>query len=323
MARRATIRRAAARVGGSYPRRTVTSRAVLLALALLPAAAASAGREPPSGAKPLHDEEEGFLLGEGYRWARMNVVSRVLRDVVAIPANVGAWDGEDWAHLALWTGAVAVPWFAGDPSLDVRLDRWAAREVSSDGPTVWNDAMQPTLWASIAVGGFGAWAWASATGNDDVAQGMSLMGEALAVTQVYHLTLKLLVGRDGPRDGDHTGRVKGPANAIAVYPGGTPSGHAATLFSLTSAGFAYFRPPAWAQAIGYAGIGSLIAFHVLDNRHFLSEAIAGASLGWYVGRWVVRHRASWRYGERAREPRVAVVALPVAGGAVLAATGKF
>jgi membrane-associated phospholipid phosphatase len=311
-------------VRGSYPRRTVTSRAVLLAVALLPAAAAArADREAPSGAEPPHDEEEGFLLGERYRWARMNVVSRVLRDVVAIPANVGAWDGGDWAHLALWTGAVAVPWFAGDPSLDVRLDRWAAREVSSGGPTVWNDAMQPALWASIAVGGFGTWGWASATGNDDVAQGMSLMGEALAVAQVYHLTLKLIVGRDGPRDGDHTGRVKGPANAIAVYPGGTPSGHAATLFSLTSAGFAYFRPPVWAQAIGYVGVGSLIAFHVVDNRHFLSEAIAGASLGWYVGRWVVRHRASWRYGERAREPRFAVVALPVAGGGGLAASGRF
>jgi hypothetical protein len=231
--------------------------------------------------------------------------------------------GPDWAQLALWTGAVAVPWFAGEPSLDVRLDRWAGRDVNPGGPTVWNDAMQPALWASIAVGGLGTWWWASATGNDDVAQGMSLMGEALAVTQAYHLTLKLLIGRDGPRDGDHMGRVGGPANAIAIYPGGTPSGHAGTLFSLTSAGFAYFRPPAWAQAIGYAAVGSLVAFHVVDHRHFLSESIAGAAMGWYVGRWVVRHRASWRYGERELGPPVSLVALPLAGGAALAATGRF
>lgn len=305
-----------------------------LALALLAAAIARAGEEPGAAASPpdapaagpdapAAREDEGFLLGEPYRYARANVVSRVLWDVVAIPANVGAWDGGDWAQLALWTGAVAVPWFAGDPSLDVRIDRWARSDVNPAVPTVWNDAMQPVLWASLAVGGFGTWAWAGATGRDDVAQGLSLMGEALAVTQVYHVTLKLLVGRDGPRDGDGTGTVRGPANAVAVYPGGTPSGHAATLFSLTSAGFAYFRPPAWAQAAGYVAVGSLVAFHVVDHRHFLSESIAGSAMGWYVGQWVVRHRASWRHGDRDREPRVAIVAMPVAGGAGIAATGRF
>ncbi len=310
-------------------------RPLPVALALLVAAAARAGEDRARAAEPARatppDEadapagggEDGVFLGDRYRWERMNVVSRVLHDVVAIPANVGRWDGGDWAQLALWTGAVAVPWFAGEPSYDVQLDRWLRRDGNPAVPTVWNDWSQPVLWGSIAVGGFGTWWWASATGRDDVAQGMSLMGEALAVTQVYHLTFKLLVGRDGPRDGDGTGAVKGPANAIAVYPGGTPSGHAGTLFSLTSAGFAYFRPPAWAQAIGYLAVGSLAAFHVVEHRHFLSETVAGAAMGWYVGRWVVRHRASWRYGERDRAPRVAVVAVPVAGGVGVAATGRF
>jgi hypothetical protein len=280
-------------------------RALPLALALLAAA-------------PARAEEEGVLLGDRYRWDRMNVFSRALYDVAAIPANVGRWDAGDWAQLAFWTGAVAVPWLASEPSLDVRLDRWTRDEVNPSVPTVWNDAMQSALWTAIAVGGLGTWAWAGATGNDDVAQGMSLMGEALAVTHVYHLSLKLLIGRDGPRNGDGTGDVKGPANAVAVYPAGTPSGHAATLFCLASTGFAYFRPPVWVQVLGYAGVGSLVAFHVLDHRHFLSESIWGSALGWYVGRWVVRHRASWLYGERDRGPRVAVVPASIGGGAGIA-----
>lgn len=313
----------------------MTLRWIPLALAVLAAAARGAeDPQPPEGEPALEAppsradappsaQDDGFLLGDRYRWAHRNVVSRVLLDVVAIPGNVGSWGRGDWLQLAFWSGAVAVPWFAGEPSLDVQLDRWAYRDVNPAVPTIWNDRMQPALWTSIAVAGFGTWAWASATGNDDVAQGCSLMGEALAVTQVYHLTLKLLIGRGGPRDGDRTGAVKGPANAFAVYPGGTPSGHAGTLFSLASAGFAYLRPPWWVQAIGYAGVTSLVAFHVVDHRHFLSESIWGSAMGWYVGRWVVRHRASWRYGERGRAPGVAVVPARVGRGAGLAATVRF
>ncbi len=293
-------------------RLAVRRRSLPLLLALVAAAA------PAQAA-----DEDGPLLGDRYRYARMNVVARALSDVVAIPANVGSWDGGDWAQLALWSGAVAAPWLAGDPSLDVRLDRWSRDVVNPAVPTVWNDVTQPLLWGSIAVGGFATWGWATWTGHDDVAQGCSLMGESLAVAQVYHLSLKFLIGRDGPQDGDGLGRVKGPANALAIYPGGTPSGHAATLFSLTSAGFAYFRPPAWAQVIGYGLVGGLVAFHVVDHRHFLSESIAGSAIGWYVGRWVVRHRASSRYGEPDRAPRVAVVPSWVGGGAGVVATGRF
>ncbi len=77
------------------------------------------------------------------------------------------------------------------------------------------------------------------------------------------------------------------------------------------------------QAIGYAGVGTLAAGHVVEHRHFLSETIWGAAMGWYVGRWVVRHRASWRYGEREREPRVAIVPAPVGGALGLAVTARL
>jgi PAP2 superfamily protein len=263
--------------------------------------------------------DEGVLLGPRYRWSEMSVAGRVLRDVVAIPANAPRWSGTDWAELALWSGAVGTLMLPlGDP-YDARLDRWAREELDPRLPTVWNDWMQPVLWGGIAVGGLGAWGWAAATGNDRVAQGCSLMGEALAVSQVYHLGFKFLIGRDGPRDGDQTGEVKGPVNAFRVYPAGTPSGHAATLFSLASAGLAYFRPPAWVHVLGYGVTGGLVAFHVLDHRHFLSDSLWGSAMGFYVGRWVVRHRASsLDDAEGRRGPRAAVVPVPLRDGVGLA-----
>ena len=242
--------------------------------------------------------DEGIFLGDRYRWAEMNLVGRVLHDVVAIPGNVGQWNAADWAQLGLWGGAVSGLMFAGNPSPDVRIDRWSTAHLDANLPTVWTRPREAALWASIAAGGLGTWAWAAARHRDDVAQGLSLMGEALAVSQIYHLALKLALGRDGPTDGSRNAEILGPLNAFRVYPSGTPSGHAATLYSLMSAGFAYFRPPAWAQVIGHVLVGGLIAFHVVEHNHYLSDSLWGAAMGWYVGQWVVTHRASWRFGER-------------------------
>ncbi|WP_242353011.1 MULTISPECIES: phosphatase PAP2 family protein [Anaeromyxobacter] len=284
--------------------------AVVLSLVL--AAGAPAGS--------LAGEDEGVYLGPRFRWAEMPVLQRVLHDVVAIPANAPRWSAGDFGQLALWSGAVGALMFPLHDPADARLDRWIHRELDSRLPTVWTEWMQPTLWAGIAAGGLGTWGWAVAHGDQRVAQGCSLMGEALAVSQVYHLTLKFALGRDGPWDGDQSGDIKGPANALRVYPAGTPSGHAATLFSLATAGLSYFRPPVWVQVLGYGATTTLVAFHVIDHRHFLSDSLWGSAMGFYVGRWVVRHRASPldADGRAIRAPRASVVPLAVPGGAGLA-----
>ncbi|WP_242343681.1 phosphatase PAP2 family protein [Anaeromyxobacter terrae] len=285
-----------------------------LALVLAVAVAAAA----PAGSRA--GEDEGVYLGPRFRWAEMPVLKRVLHDVVAIPANAPRWSAGEWAELALWSGAVGVLMFPLANPRDAQLDRWIHRELDPRLPTVWTDWMQPLLWSGIAAGGLGTWAWAVANGNERVAQGCSLMGEALAVSQIYHLTFKFALGRDGPWDGDQSGDIKGPANALRVYPAGTPSGHAATIFSLTTAGLSYFQPRGWVQALGYGAAGTLVAFHVIDHRHFLSDSLWGSAMGFYVGRWVVRHRASPLddAGRAVRAPRAAIVPLAVPGGAGLA-----
>ena len=264
----------------------------------------------------------GPFLGDGYRWAEMPILKRVVFDVLAIPANVPSWSAFDFAQLALWTGAGVALSYPASPSVDVRVDRWFG-ETAGRGPLLWSDGMQGALWATIAVGGLGTWGWATATGRADVAQGLSLMGEALAVTQVYHVTFKLLLGRSGPMDGDRLGGFGGPANAIRVYPAGTPSGHAATFYSLLSAGTAYFEPPVWAQVALHAVVGGVVFFHVVDHRHFASESLWGAAMGWYTGQWVVAHRASYRYADARRVPRFEVVPFVAGGAAGVALGGKF
>ncbi len=267
---------------------------------------------------------EGFLLGPDYQWPQKNVLVRSAADVLAVPAGVTRWDAADWGQLAGWSAAVGTLMFAGRPSLDVQLDRWMVRHLDDHVPYIWGIPMQIVLWGAIGVGGLGTWWWGLYTGNDDVAQGLSLMVEALAVSQVYHLSLKLLIGRDGPDTGNGLGEILGPRNAFRVYPAGTPSGHAATLFSLMSAGLAYFDPPLWVHVVTTATVSGLIAFHVINHRHFLSDSVWGAAMGWYVGRWVVKHRASDAHA-RPRDDAGQVSLLPFATerGGGLALSGTF
>lgn len=267
--------------------------------------------------------EDGLLVGEDFRYDAQPVLRRVLADLVAIPADVPRWSAGDAAQVAVvLSSGVALMLPPGDPP-DVRLDRWIRAEVDPRVPTVWNDAMQPALWGALAAGGLGTWWWAATHDRPGIAQGMSLMGEALAVAQVYHVSAKLLVGREGPRDGSGTARILGPGASLGFYPGGTPSGHAATLFSLASAGCAYFEPPGWAVALAYGSAGALVLFHVADHRHYLSDVVLGAGLGHGVGRWVVLHRASPGRGGRAGAASAAVVPFPLPGGAGVAVAAAF
>src|SRR5690606_16359130 len=78
---------------------------------------------------PAAAQGGSVLLGPEHRWSERNVFERTALDVVAIPANLGRWDSRDWLQLAGWTGAVGVLMFAGEPSADVRLNRWIAMEL--------------------------------------------------------------------------------------------------------------------------------------------------------------------------------------------------
>lgn len=264
----------------------------------------------------------GLFLGDGYRYPDRPIVQRILFDVVAIPADVPRWSATDAAGLALTAVAVTGLMWPADPSLDVRLDRWFRERVSRTGPTVWNDWVQGTLWVGVAAGGLGTWGWATLRGDTYVAQGCSLMAEALTVAQVYHLTVKLLVGREGPQDGAGTGRVLGPGASLRLYPAGTPSGHAATLYSLLSAGTAYFEPPLALEVGLHLLAGGLVLFHVVDHRHFLSDSLFGSVLGWSVGRWVVLHRRS-PSPDRGAGPAVRLLPIAIRSGGGLALAGAW
>lgn len=119
--------------------------------------------------------------------------------------------------------------------------------------------------------------------------GMDLI-QALAVSQALTLSLKHTVRRERPDGSSRTS---------------FPSGHASSTFAFATA---LERHLGWRGAVPAYVFSSYVAISRLPaNRHWLSDAVFGASIGVIAGRTVTRH---------GRPYPVAVVMIP--GGAMVA-----
>ena len=119
-----------------------------------------------------------------------------------------------------------------------------------------------------------------------------VLGAMLLATGVCSSTLKAVIGRERPPTCDGKTVVHGLGSTLtATRNHSFPSGHTSTAFAL-SYGLSRFYPAAgpfvWPLAAG-------VAFNrVLTLRHFPSDVIAGAWLGWVIAAGVCRLGWLWR-----------------------------
>lgn len=277
-------------------RRPPVLGALALALALaLPAAA----QEPSALELP---PRRGVLLGDEWRYSSrdhrlgliaLDALERFGADLVAIPANFfTTWTHDDYALLATAGGGVLALMVGADP-LDAQLQRavHAAFGLPGQRFTVWTTAGDVAVWATIGGAAVAAFLTGWFLRRDDLVELMVLMLEAFAVSEVFHLVPKLLLGRDSPTSAGGRAELHGPAGAARIFPGGTPSGHAASVYAMMGVASAWFDEPwltAVLQAVGLVFCATLL----VDDYHFASDLLWGATMGWELGQWVVRHRAS-------------------------------
>lgn len=239
-----------------------------------------------------------FFKGNRHRYPRRGVFSRIWRSVVGAPLNVAYWDPLDLTYASLLTTGAAGLMMPTDPSPDARLQHWLEQRRSPAldraFPTITTLKLAlPSLAFVGAISGVG-----KLVDSPRMHEYGSLMFEALATAQILHLGAKLMIGRESPYQGAGNGKVHGPADSLDLLPSGTPSGHAATVCSMAGVTASYFDDPA-ANVVGFAACGYMGASLLYNRQHFISDVLLGGAMGYFVGRWVVRHRASKvRYGRR-------------------------
>jgi membrane-associated phospholipid phosphatase len=123
-----------------------------------------------------------------------------------------------------------------------------------------------------------------------------LAASALLQTLLVDNSIKGLTGRRRPSVADGEGHWAGPAGFFERFEKGQaelytsfPSGHTSAAFSLATVIALQYRHTGWVPVLAYTLAGGVGLSRMALDRHWASDVAAGAVLGYFVGRLVVRN----------------------------------
>jgi membrane-associated phospholipid phosphatase len=207
-----------------------------------------------------------------------NFFKDIARDQKAIWTSPFHIKRSDWK----WLG----PFLGGTGALiatDKETSSWVARGGSLPGisrDVSWNGGIYVT--AGVAGGMYAVGRW---THNDKLAETGRLATEALIDSQIVTQVSKVAFGRLRPNEGDSEGRF---------FKGGRSffSGHASASWSVASVIACEYHDHTLAVVAAY-GIASAVSISRYTGRkHFLSDVLVGAGVGYGIGRYVCREHGT-------------------------------
>ena len=213
-----------------------------------------------------------------------NSPSIFLHDEIAIwtsPARLRLHDLKWIAPLALATGAA----FATDNRTMVTV---VSHDPSFNSANVnVSDALVGGLIATPV-----ALFAAGEIGHDDRARETGILGgEALADGLVVSEVFKVVSWRVRPSIDGARGQF---FQSSAGIDGSFDSMHTTLAFSAASVIASEYHSP-WVQVAAYTGATAVGVTRVLGQQHFPSDVIIGATTGWLIGHYVVKHHHHARH----------------------------
>lgn len=292
--------------------------------------ALNARAEEDDAPRVLPFAAHGLFTGDNWRFKRDHIIPgtllRAVADLVAIPTGIPWWSAGDFVIAGSVVGTTAAL-SLGTPSVDVRLEDYLQYKLlGPDHFKIWGTAGDLIIWSSTAVIMGVVLLYGVIAKQQLPVEMVMLMLEAVLVENVYHVMIKLMLGRSGPQRPELLGHYFGPAESLHLFPEGQPSGHMMGMYALLSVVMHMLdHPVAWVGLNLFALVfaGSLVG----DVYHWFSDCVFGGALGFFIGRWIVRHRSShYVYGEEAPKQKVSFDVMPLifpASGAGLAIVGTF
>jgi membrane-associated phospholipid phosphatase len=234
----------------------VAAAAAVCLLGLPPAAGTARAQEPTSAAPPSGSGGPASPARHDGRRTMKRFVPNLFR------GTIGVFDTDNVKPLlagGLATGVGAI--------FDDDVADWIADPEHGFGTSVEDGAAPAVVGAAVAV--------LFATGRAVDAPRYRAMTydwmHAVLITAGYTTLLKEVVHRERPNGEDNLS---------------FPSGHASNAFTLAAVAERHYG---WKAGVPAYTLASLVAVSRLQrNKHYLSDVMAGATLGYIVGRTVVR-----------------------------------
>ncbi len=179
--------------------------------------------------------------------------------------------------MMLPLGALAVGLVATDTASEAHVT--SSSSTASHFKTL-SDAGLATM---VGVGG-SMYLWGHFAQNEHMRESGFLSGEAALDAYLDSALISLVAGRDRPLTANRRGNF---------FDGGSsfPSQHAAVSWAIASV-IAHEYPGTLTQILSYGLAGAVSAARVEAHQHFVSDAVIGSAIGWYLGRQVFRARSS-------------------------------
>lgn len=185
--------------------------------------------------------------------------------------------GERQWELAVPLSTIAVVLVASDTA--------AEAHVTTNPSTVShaNTFSNAGLAAMVGVGG-GMYVWGSLAKNEHQRETGFLSGEAAIDAYLDTTAIKYIAGRERPFTGSGRG---------LFFKGGSsfPSQHSTISWAVASV-IAHEYPGPLTKILSYGFAGAVSASRIVGHDHWVSDAVIGSTIGWYLGRQVYRARSS-------------------------------
>lgn len=172
---------------------------------------------------------------------------------------------------------------AGAMSVVVLSDTDIESHLPTDTSFIKNSKSFSDYGAAAYAGMVGsAYLWSRATHNDHLRETAVLSGEAALNSLLVTEAAKYIAGRSRPLEGDGTGSFRNGGSSF-------PSMHSAGAWAIASV-VAREYPGPLTQLLAYGGAAAISAARVTGRQHFVSDALVGSAIGWYLGRQVFNAR---------------------------------
>ncbi|MBA4410144.1 MAG: phosphatase PAP2 family protein [Bacteroidota bacterium] len=204
-------------------------------------------------------------------------------DTKAVVISPASWDQNDWIKLG-----VLVSGTAGLSLADQSVNDYFQKNRTAGLDRVSKNFLEPFggNYSLLLMSGFMAHGLIAK--NQRSVSTSLLCLESFALASLFTRIPKILVGRERPNNPEGYGpyTIKGPFHGNSF-----PSGHTTAVFAVASVVATQYRDTGWVPVTAYS-VATLVGLsRIYDNKHWLTDVVAGATIGTLVGN-LVNHRNS-------------------------------
>ncbi len=174
----------------------------------------------------------------------------------------------------------------------IATDRWTSRQLPNSRDQIAAASRTSQFGAMYSMLPLSAvlYLWGGRTNNEHLRETGLLAFEALADAVIVTSVIKTITQRQRPMEGGGGGQFFAGSGRLWNSGASFPSGHAMQTWALASVIAHEYPRPWFVPAAVYGLAGTVSASRFAARRHFASDIVVGAAIGWLVGEYVYRRR---------------------------------